>query len=121
MFEKISGAVIRLLFLIFFILLSVLAFNEARKIGYAVFADQAYDNSASATESLITVTEGESLLNIAKDLERTGIVKNARITALSFRTMEGYDRIKPGEYILRASMKPSQIMEIITRAEDEES
>lgn len=120
MFERITQMVIKILFLIFFVLLLVWVFHEWGKIGYSVFADKPYDGSKSATESVITVTKGESLLNIARDLEKSGIVKNAYVTAMSFRAMEGYDRIKAGEYILKASMKPSEIMEILIHEEEQE-
>ena len=120
MFEKISRIVIKLLFLIFFVLLLIYLFHEAGRIGFSVFADKAYDSSETAVESVITVTEGEALLDIAKDLEKTGIVKNAYVTAMAFRTMEGYDQIRPGEYILKASMKPSKIMDMLTRKEEKQ-
>jgi len=120
MFEKISHTVIKILFFIFFILLLVYLFHEAEKLGYSAFSDRPFDSSENAAETVITVTEGESLLKIARDLEKAGIVKNAYVTALSFRSMEGYDRIRPGEYIVKASMKPSEIMKMLTHEEEEE-
>lgn len=121
MFDKASHMVIKLLFLLFFVLLLIYVFHEAQKVGFAVFADKPYDSSETASESVITVRKDEPLLDIAKDLERAGIVKNAYITALAFRTMEDYDQIKEGEYLVRASMRPSEIMDILIQKEEEES
>ena len=120
MIDRFVHVIIRILAIIFFVLILVYLFYKASGIGYLVFADQAYDTTGNAAESIITVTEGEKLLDIAKDLEKAGIVKNAYITALTFRSMEGYDRIKAGEYILTASMKPSEIMSKLVGDEEKE-
>ncbi len=120
MLEQFTHVVIRILFFIFFALLLAYCFHQAGEIGYAVFSDAPYNSSQSAPEGVITVTDGEKLLDITKDMEKAGIVKNAYVTALTFRTMEGYDQIRPGEYVLRASMKPSEIMRTLTGQEDDE-
>ncbi|MBR0411461.1 MAG: endolytic transglycosylase MltG [Eubacterium sp.] len=120
MFDKVSHFLIKTLLFIFLLLLAVFLFRESEKTGYAVFADRPYDSSPAATESVITVREKEPLLDIAKDLERSGIVKNAYITAMAFRSMEGYDQIVPGEYIMKASMKPSEILKMLIHEEEEE-
>lgn len=120
MFEKISWTLIKILFMIFFIMLLVYLFHEAQEVGYKVFSDRAKDTEKTAIESIITVTEKESLLNIAKDLERAGLVKNAYITAMAFRTMDDYDQIKPGEYIMRSSMRPSEMMKIMIGEDEQE-
>ena len=113
MFDRVTHVILRVLLFIIFVLLLVYLFHWAGEVGYSVFADEPYDSSQNAAERLITVTDGEKLLDISRDLERYGIVKNAYITAMSFRTMEGYDRIRPGEYMVKASMKPSEIMTLL--------
>ena len=120
MFEKFAHITIRILAFVFFVLILVYLFHRAYGLGYAVFADKPYNTSGTAKESIITVTDGEKLLDITKDMEKAGIVENAYVTALAFRSMEGYDRIKPGEYILTASMKPSEIMNKLIGDEETE-
>lgn len=114
MFDRFANVIIRILAFVFFVLILAFLFHRASGIGYAVFADKPHDATGTAPECIVTVTENEKLLDIAKDLEKNGIVENAYITALAFRSMEGYDRIRPGEYILTASMRPSEIMDKLT-------
>ena len=120
MFDRFLRFILKFVMFLLFAILLFYLFQRAYEIGYAVFADEPYKRPEMATESIITVREDESLLDIARDLERNGIVKNAYVTAIAFRTMEGYDRIRPGEYILKSSMKPSEIMKTFVGKDEED-
>lgn len=115
MAEKVLRFVMKLAGVIFLVLLMVYLFRETRNIGYSMFADRPYDSSQNAAETVLTVTEGESLVEIGKELQKAGVVKNAYIFALSIRAMEGYDKIQPGEYLVNAAQKPSEILAELTK------
>lgn len=118
MAEKVVRIIINALAGIFIVLLLFYLFVSMRQVGYLVFADLPLDGPEYAKESILTVTEDESLLDISKDLEKMGIVNNSRVFALSLRCMEGYKDIQPGEYIVKSSQKPSEILNMLIHKEE---
>ena len=120
MADKVIRGIVKTLLYIFLVLLFVYIFVSARKVGYLVFADLPLDGPEYAKESILTVEEGEKLLDITKDMEKMGIINNAYVCAMSFRSLEGYKEIRPGEYVLKSSQKPSEILDILIHKEEKE-
>jgi len=104
-------------FMVVLFLLSRL-FLGTMDMGYLIFSNQAKDIPKYAVESAITVREGESLLDIGKDLERKKIVDDARVFAAAAWTMDDHDRIMPGEYSVSSSQKPSELIETFVGEEE---
>ncbi|MCD8019633.1 MAG: endolytic transglycosylase MltG [Clostridiales bacterium] len=121
MVDKVMRIVIRVLFYIFVILLLVYLFVQMKNIGYLVFADKAKDTQTDYSEMVVNIEEGESLLQIGKDLAAKDIVDNPYIFALTLRCMDGYDEIKAGSYIVKSSAKPSEILEILSGEGDQQT
>lgn len=70
--------------------------------------------SQDNTPVIYEVTPGQGFNVVAKDLENRGVIRNA--TAFSFyaRLLKERGNIKRGEYELRASMKPAEVLKVIT-------
>lgn len=118
MTKKALRFLVKILFYIFVVLLLVYLFVQMRQFGYLVFADQSKDRPEVAKEIVLTVEEGESLLNISKELAKQKVVDDPYVFALSLRCMEGYEKIQAGEYIVNSSQKPSEILRVLTGKEE---
>ena len=73
MTKKALQFLVKILFYIFVVLLLVYLFVQTRQFGYLVFADQAKDRPEVAKEIVLTVEEGESLLDISRKLAKQKI------------------------------------------------
>lgn len=78
MAEKVLHVIIKILMYIFIVLLFILLFVRMSGVGRAIFADKPKDkNPQIASETVLVVEQGESLLEISKDLAEQGIVKES--------------------------------------------
>ena len=120
MFKKFLIICIKALALIFAILLLAFLFRTCRTFGYKVFSDRAKDveGTPMVVHAYIHVDEGESLLEIGKDLEEKSIIKDKWVFAASLRFMDDYDKIGAGDYELSSAMKPSEILQAMIRKEE---
>lgn len=120
MLERVMHIIIKTLAYIFILLLFVLLFVRMRMSGFgrAIFEDKAKNKPQEARETVLVVEEKESLLDISKDLAEQGIVDNAYLFAISLRCMNGYENIRPGEYRVSSSTKPSDILKQLTHEEE---
>ena len=114
MLERVMHIIIKTLAYIFILLLFVLLFVRMSGFGRAIFEDKPQE----AIETVLVVEEKESLLDISKDLAEQGIVDNAYLFAISLRCMNGYENIRPGEYRVSSSTKPSDILKQLTHEEE---
>ena len=119
MVEKVMHIIIKILIYIFVILLFVLLFVRRSGVGYVIFADEEKDKPQEARETVLVVENKESILAISKDLAEQGIVDNPYLFAISLRCMDGYQNIRPGEYKVTSSEKPSEILKQLTHEEEE--
>lgn len=60
------------------------------------------------------VFPGKSFATIAKDLELAGVVKNAHAFNLYARMTGERAKVKVGEYLVKTSMRPSEVLSVIT-------
>ena len=120
MFKKVLILCIKALSFIFVILLLAFLFKNCRSFGYKVFSDKAKDveGTPMVVHAYIHVNEGESLLEIGKDLEEKSIIRDRWVFAVSLRFMDDYDKIGAGDYELSSSMKPSEILKAMIRKEE---
>ena len=118
MLERVMHIIIKTLAYIFILLLFVLLFVRMSGFGRAIFEGKAKDKPQEARETVLVVEEKESLLDISKDLAEQGIVDNAYLFAISLRCMNGYENIRPGEYRVSSSTKPSDILKQLTHEEE---
>jgi UPF0755 protein len=79
----------------------------------AVFSDEAYEEEPG-TRMKVTVPEGAGAKALAKVLEEQGIIKDAKVFQLQMKLNNAEDSMKAGTYELSTSMKPSEILEILS-------
>lgn len=118
MAEKVMHVIIKILIYVFMILLFALLFVRLSGFGHDIFADEAKDSPQEARETMLVVEEKESILAISKDLAEQDIVGNPYLFAISLRCMDGYENIRPGEYKVSSSEKPSEILKHLTHEEE---
>lgn len=119
MTNKVLKLLIKILVIVFLGLFLIFVFTKVKQFGYDIFADRPCTSSRSQMkEAEIEIKENESLSEIAKDLESKGIIKDDLIFSLSLRCMEGVDEIKPGTYKVDSTLRPSEILDILTNKEE---
>lgn len=84
--------------------------SKAYSFGYAVFMDEAIDTEENAREVTVTVSEGDSALDIGKMLERRGLIQNAYVFYIQSYCYEAGRKLEPGSYDLTTDMNGKEIM-----------
>ena len=85
-------------------------------LGYAWFIWSHFINSpagVSEQELIHEVIHGSSFYQVAHDLEKKGIVKNAQLFSLYGRLNGSANKIKKGEYAIRSNMSPKEVLVVI--------
>ena len=112
--------IIKMLMYLLLIMFLIYIFILAKNIGYKIFSDQPKDSAGSyATTATIEVKEGETMLEVGRDLESKGIIENAYYFDIAMRFEEKYPYLKPGTYEVSSAMKPSEILDVIAHVDGE--
>lgn len=119
MANKVLKIIIKGLLLVFFCLLLIYIFVVASQYAYDVFADQPYQKDvAKEVVKEIEIKQGESVGEIASELEKLKIIEDGRKFSLALRCLDGSNEIKPGTYEVKSTMKPSEILLVISQKEE---
>ncbi len=86
----------------------------AYDFGYSIFMDEAASGAAEGRTVEVTILEGSNARDIGKQLEGLGIIEDANIFYIQSLLAGNSKELKGGEYTLGTSMKPSEIMEILS-------
>ena len=86
--------------------------------GFAIGGTYSMENGLESRFA-IEVKEGESMLEVGKDLESKGIIENAYYFDIAMRFEEKYPYLKPGTYEVSSAMKPSEILDVIAHVDGE--
>ena len=86
--------------------------------GYRVYTEPAV-SSGNGQSMLVQVTEDMSLKDLAEVLEEKGLIRDARLFELQ-ATLCKFEP-KMGNYTLKTSMTPSQMMEAMTPTKEDSS
>ena len=95
---------------------AIIAYNY----GFRIFAEPAMTTKEEGWEVKVTIEMGSSTKEIGELLKGKGLIRDANLFYLQNLLSEYKDKIKPGTYVLHTSMKPKEMMEIMS-AEPEES
>ena len=96
--------------------------KTAYTCGYSIVSNVPVDPEPGRDVE-VTVSEDMDIKDIAKLLERRGLVSDSDIFLLQLKVNRFEDKLKPGSYGLNTSMTPKEIMEALsaeTEAEEEE-
>jgi len=93
--------------------------TKAYAFGYAVFMDEAVDTEENAREVTITISDGDSVLDIGKMLERRGLIDNAYVFLVQSYCYEAGRNLKQGSYDLTTDMDAKAMMNAIVSQSSE--
>ncbi len=85
---------------------------------HAVFSEEALEE-APGRDVHIEVAEDVSVEKFAQILEEKGIIEDAKIFKLQMKMSDYEGTVKAGTYELNTSMKPSQILKILSKANED--
>lgn len=98
--------------------------KEARKaysFGYEVFMDEPVSTEEDARTITITISEGDSVLDIGKMLERRGLIENAYVFFVQSYCYEAGRKITSGSYDLTTDMNSKAIFNAIESQSSEKN
>lgn len=96
--------------------------KAAYTCGYSIVSDVPVDPEPGRDVE-VTVSGDMDIKDIAKLLERRGLINDSDIFRLQLKVNKYEDKLKPGSYELNTSMTPKEIMEALSaepEAEEEE-
>ena len=96
--------------------------KTAYSCGYSIVSNAPVDPEPGRDVE-VTVSGDMDIKDIAKLLERRGLISDSDIFRLQLKVNKYEDKLKPGSYELNTSMTPKEIMEALsaeTVEEDEE-
>lgn len=99
------------LFILSLILCIVVVTGGAAYIGWQFVNAPA---SSEKREVIYEVLPGRSFAAVARDLQLLGVVQNAEFFSLFARALGLRPRMKAGEYLLHTSMRPKEVLDVIT-------
>ena len=86
---------------------------------YSIVSDAAAEEEPGRDVS-VSVTSDMSAGQVAKLLERKGLVKSANVFKIQMKVTDYEDKIQAGNYTLNTSMSPRKIMKILSGEETQE-
>ena len=84
--------------------------TKGYQFGHAIFSPEAV-SEAPGRDQAYTIEEGDSLLQVSKDLEEAGLIKN-RYVFIAQAKFYSYD-LYPGTYALNTSMTSKDMLQMI--------
>lgn len=86
---------------------------------YSIVSDAAVDEEPGR-DVTVSVTSDMSAGQVAKLLERKGLVKSANVFKIQMKVTDYEDKIQAGNYTLNTSMRPRKILKILSGEETQE-
>lgn len=90
----------------------------AYDFGFRLFSEEPMTLGEGVNIS-ITVQEGESVREVADNLEENGLIRNAGIFYVQEKLSDYRGKISPGTYELNTSMTSEEMLEIMSAQEEE--
>ena len=115
--RKLFDRMLRLFFVCLMVLLTYVISVEGYAYGKALFSDRAV--STAKVEASFVVSEGQSVLSVAKNLEQRGLIADDFIFFSKAKLF--HYTICPGVYTISPSMTDREILEKLSAASEESS
>ncbi len=81
--------------------------------GYQIYSDKGIE-AAPGKDMAIIIYEDQSVEEIAKMLERFGLIQDAKVFLVQERLSRYHGEIQPGNYVLNTSMSGNNMITILT-------
>lgn len=116
--SELAGSVLRVLLYICVIFLAIWIARTSYRFGYEIFNQQAMspDNGQEVT---VVIKEGDSVYQVGKNLEKRGLIDDAKVFVVQEKLSKYKGQIKAGTYILSTAYTPDRILAILSGAEEE--
>ena len=116
------GTVVRILILIFVILAIIYAARRIYNLGYDTFSVKPVAGNPEEGENVtIVVKRNMSLRELAELLNENGLIDESEESFIIQANAYGYAKtIKPGPYVLNTSMSVQDMLEFMSKTEEEE-
>jgi len=112
--------IIKVLICIFIMLVILLLGKTAYSFGYDVFNQKAMDTEINARDVSITVTDDMSVYEIGKLLKEKKLIEKPLIFVVQEKLSDYKGKIKPGIYELNSAQTIDDILEVLSKADEEE-
>lgn len=86
---------------------------------YSIVSDAAVDEEPGRDIS-VSLTNDMSAKEVARLLEKKGLVKDADIFRLQLKVNDYEEKLKQGKYVLNTSMTPKEMMAVMAGESEEE-
>lgn len=113
------GTITKILVIIFVVYYVYQGAIVAYNYGFRIFAEPAMTTVEDGWEVKVTVEMGSSTKEIGEMLQSKGLIRDANLFFFQSLLSEYKDSIKPGTYYLHTSMKPKEMMEVMSKGEQE--
>lgn len=87
---------------------------------HAVITDEALE-TAPGKNVMIQISEDVSMKKLAEVLEENGLIEDAFIFRIQTKLFDGPETVKAGGYELNTSMKPSEMLKILSQTDEDET
>lgn len=96
--------------------------NKAFTFGVKVFNEQSVDLDDNSREVEVTITDSTSISQLSTILYDKGLITDKTVFRVQAELSEYKDKLIGGTYVVKTSMKPTEIMKILsTKTETEDS
>ncbi len=114
--------IVRILVLIFVVLAIIYIARKVYNLGYESFAAKPVaENEEEAEEVTVVITKNMTLREIADLLNEKGLIDESEEAFVIQANAYGYAKtINPGPYVLNTSMTVEEMLEFMSRTEEEE-
>lgn len=106
------GIAIVVLFIIF--KLTIATYN----FGYRIFGEKPI-SEGEGREVSVAIVEGKSVKEIGKILVSKGLIRDANLFYIQELLSAYHNKLKPGIHVLSTSMTPEEMMEVMSREQEE--
>lgn len=87
------------------------------EFGYRVFTEEAVD-AEPGRDVVVQITDGMSGMDIAKELESKGLVRDAKLFYVQLRVSAYSKKLNPGVYTLNTSMQARDMMVVMSTKQE---
>ena len=109
--------VLGMIILMFIRKYALMAYNY----GYRVFTEPPVTVTGDGTVISVSIGEEHNALEIGKTLESKGLIRDAKLFVLQELANENHGKIQPGKYDLNTNMTASEMISIMSGAEEEQT
>lgn len=89
------------------------------EFGTSIFDEKSVDVAGQGYDVMITIPAGSTNKEVADILYNNGLITDTHLFLVQLKLSDYSKSIKPGEYVLNTSMKPTELMEKISPISEE--